>query len=305
MTNITVQRKVVRGIRSAQLGLLSNAFLGLTKIIAGVLGNSYALIADGIESSADVLSSLVVWRGLLVSARAADDEHPFGYGKAEAVAAAAVSLMLIAAAIGIFIAGVREILIPHHAPAPFTLIVLGVVIVIKELLARRVFKVGHEVGSIAVKADAWHHRSDALTSVAAFVGILLALIGGPGWEPADDYAAILCALVIGFNGYSLLRPALADLMDRAPERPLLDDVERAAASVPGVLHIEKVLARKVGLGYFVDMHVQAEPTMTLHAAHILSGKVKSAVRGAIPAVIGVLIHMEPFEPSAAESPRSS
>lgn len=303
MTNISVQRKVIRGIRSAQLGLLSNAFLGLTKIVAGVLGNSYALIADGIESSADVLSSLVVWRGLLVSARAADDEHPFGYGKAEAVAAAAVSLMLVGAAIGIFIAGVREILTPHHAPAPFTLVVLAVVIVVKEILARRVFKVGDEVGSIAVKADAWHHRSDALTSCAAFLGISIALLGGPAWAPADDYAAILCSMVIGLNGFFLLRPALADLMDRAPDRPILAEVERAAAGVDGVLLVEKVLARKVGLGYFVDMHVQAAPEMTLHAAHILSGKVKSAVRGAIPTVIGVLIHMEPFEPPESPPPQ--
>lgn len=295
MTNITIQRRVIRGIRSAQLGLLTNAALGMTKIITGILGNSYALIADGVESTADVIASLVVWRGLVVSARSADEEHPFGYGKAEAVAAATVALMLIGAALGIAVAGVREILTPHHSPAPFTLAVLGLVVVVKEVLARRVFKVGHEVESIAVAADAWHHRSDALTSAAACIGITAALVGGPTWAAADDYAAVVCALIIGYNGVALLRPAIADLMDRAPSPAIIADVERVAHSVPEVRRVEKVLARKVGLGYFVDMHVHADPTMTLRDAHIVSGKVKSAVRAHNPAIIGVLIHMEPHE----------
>jgi len=294
VTNIAIQRRVVRGIRSAQLGLVTNAGLGVTKIVAGILGNSYALIADGIESTADVVSSLVVWGGLAISARSADEEHPFGYGKAEAVAAAAVSLMLLGAAAGIAIAGVREILTPHHSPAPFTLLVLALVVVVKEILARRVFKVGSEVESLALAADAWHHRSDAITS-AAFIGITTALIGGEAWAAADDYAAVVCAAVIAFNGIALLRPAIADLMDRAPAPAILAEVERVAATVPEVRRVEKVVARKVGLGYFVDMHVQADPTMTLHAAHIVSGKVKSAVRSHNPAIIGVLIHMEPFE----------
>ncbi len=295
MTNITIQRRVVKGIRSAQLGLVTNAGLGVTKIVAGIVGNSYALIADGIESTADVVSSLVVWGGLAISARSADEEHPFGYGKAEAVAAAAVSLMLLGAAAGIAIAGVREILTPHHSPAPFTLLVLALVIVVKEVLARRVFRVGDEVDSLALAADAWHHRSDAITSAAAFIGITTALIGGEAWAAADDYAAVVCAAVIAFNGVALLRPAIADLMDRAPAPGILAEVERVAHTVPEVRRVEKVIARKVGLGYFVDMHVQADPAMTLHAAHIVSGKVKSAVRANNPAIIGVLIHMEPFE----------
>ena len=284
-----------RGIQSAQTGLLVNTVLAITKLVTGILGNAYVLIADAIESSADIFSSLIVWRGLSIASRQADEDYPFGYGKAEPLAAAVVSLMLFGAAAGIVVEAVREIRTPHHAPAPFTLGVLVAVILIKELLFRRVSRVGVEVDSTAVKADAWHHRSDAITSAAAFIGISIALAGGPGWESADDWAALAAALVIVINAARLLRPAIHDLMDRSPDSVLLERIAAAAAATDDVRHIEKLKVRKAGLGYYVDLHVQAEPAMSLHDAHILSGKVKTAIRGAVPEVAGVLIHMEPYE----------
>jgi cation diffusion facilitator family transporter len=292
-----VVSKINLGIRAAQVGVLTNVGMVTLKLVAGLLGNSYALVADAIESSTDVFSSLIVWRGLEITGKPPDDDYPYGYGKADSIAAAIVALMLIAAAISIMILAVREILIPHHAPAPFTLIVLGGVIICKEFLFRRVVAVGHETGSTAVMADAWHHRSDALTSAAAFIGIAIALWGGPGWESADDWAAAVAAVIIGANGARLLRPAVDDLMDRTPESDLLDVIGKAALSVPGVLAIEKVRVRKLGMGYFVDLHVQTEPTMILREAHILSGKVKGAIRTDLPKVSDVLVHMEPYEPS--------
>jgi cation diffusion facilitator family transporter len=282
-----------RGIRSAQFGMLVNAVLATLKLVAGFVGNSYALIADGIESSADILSSIVVWSGLRIAAREADRDYPFGYGKAESLAAAAVALMLLAAAAAIALEATREIVTPHHAPAPFTLIVLVGVIVTKEFLFRRVFAVGAEVGSTAVKTDAWHHRSDAITSAAAFVGISAALIGGPGWESADDYAALAASLVIAFNGALLLRPAVHDLMDRTAEPDLLERIARVALAVDDVAAIEKLKVRRAGMVAFVDVHVQADPLMSLHDAHIVSGKVKRAIMDAVPVVRGVLVHMEP------------
>jgi cation diffusion facilitator family transporter len=171
------------------------------------------------------------------------------------------------------------------------------VIICKEFLFRRVVAVGQETGSTAVMADAWHHRSDALTSAAAFIGITVALWGGPGWESADDWAAAVAAVIIGVNGVRLLRPAINDLMDRTPESDLLDAIGKAALCVPGVLAIEKVRVRKLGIGYFADLHVQSEPTMILRDAHILGGKVKGAIRAALPKVSDVLVHMEPYEPS--------
>ncbi len=283
------------GIRTAQVGLLVNTVLAAVKILAGVFGRSYALIADGVESIADIFSSLIVWGGLRIASRSADEDYPFGYGKAEPIAAAAVALLLLAAAIGIAIESVREIVTPHHTPRPFTLAVLVVVVLVKELLFRRVLRVGSDVGSTAVRADAFHHRSDAMTSAAAFVGISVALIGGPGWESADDWAALIAAAIIVYNGVGVLRPAIHDLMDRAPGYDMLGKVATAATGVAGVCAIEKLKVRKVGLGYYVDLHVQADPTLPLHDAHVLSGMVKSAIREAVPEVTGALIHMEPYE----------
>jgi cation diffusion facilitator family transporter len=285
-----------RGIRSAQTGLLINALLVVVKLVAGVVGNAYALIADAIESAADIFSSLVVWGGLRIASREADDEYPFGYGKAEAMATALVALMLLGAAAAIAVEAAREIRTPHHTPAPFTLFVLVGVIAVKEVLFRRVLAVGEATASTAVQADAWHHRSDAITSAAAFVGISVALLGGEGWEQADDWAALLAAVVIVVNGIRLLRTAIADLMDRSPSADLLERISAATAATPDVRNFHKLKVRKVGLVYYVDLHVQADAGMSLHDAHVLSGKVKAAIRAQVPEVAGVLIHMEPDEP---------
>ncbi len=276
--------------------MLVNAGLAIVKFLAGILGHSYALIADAVESAADVLSSLVVWGGLHIASRNADEEFPFGYGKAEPLAAAVVGLMLMGAAVAVAIQAVREILTPHHTPAPFTLAVLVGVILVKEVLFRRVLRVGSELGSTAVRADAWHHRSDAITSLAAFVGISVALLGGPGWEQADDWAALVAAGVILVNGFRVLRPAVADLMDRAPGADVADRIAEAAVAVEDVSAVEKLAVRKHGLSFYVDIHVQADPAMSLHDAHELSGRVKGAIRDAVPKVAGVLVHMEPYEP---------
>jgi len=264
-------------------------------VVAGIIGHSQALIADGIESSADVCSSLVVWSGLRISARSADEDYPFGYGKAEALAALVVGLLLFLAALAIAIESLRQIVTPHRPPRAFTLAVLVAVVLIKEVLFRRVVRIGADVGSTAVQADAWHHRSDAITSSAAFIGISVALIGGPGWEAADDWAALLASGIIVYNAFNVLRPATHDLMDRAPGEEMVSRVAAAATAVPGVSAIEKLKVRKAGMGYYVDLHVQANPAMPLHEAHVLSGMVKSAIRQAVPEVAGALIHMEPFE----------
>lgn len=294
----------MRGIRSAQTAVLLNAGLAMTKLVAGVVGNTYALIADAVESTADVFGSLIVWRGLHVAGRAADEDYPFGYGKAESLAAAVVALILLVSALLIAVQAVREIRTPHLTPAPWTLLVLVGVVALKAMLARHMGAVGEEIGSQAVKADASHHVSDAITSAAAFVGIGVALLGsryrgGTGWESADDWAALVASLVIAYNGVALLRPAVHDLMDRAPGKDVVDAVRRAAENVRGVLATEKLAVRRSGLVYRVTLHVQASEEMTLHDAHILSGKVKSAIRAAEPRVDSVLVHMEPHDPVAA------
>lgn len=283
--------------RLAQLGLVINAGLAVIKLMAGLLGNSYALVADAVESSTDMVGSLVVWSGLRIASRAPDERYPFGYGRAEALAAATVSTIMLGAAMGIAIEAIAEIRTPHDAPAWWTLLVLAMVIVVKELLAKRVMALSIASGSVVVAADAWHHRADAISSGAAFIGITVALIGGPGWEPADDWAALVAAGVILLNGGVLLRTALRDLMDRAPAPAILVTVSEAALTTPGVLAIEKLKIRKSGTAFYVDIHVQADPALSLHDAHILSGMVKTAIRQRVPAAMGVLIHMEPFKPT--------
>jgi cation diffusion facilitator family transporter len=203
--------------------------------------------------------------------------------------------MLLAAAVGIALQAIQEIRTPHLTPAPWTLAVLVAVMLVKWTLSRRVRAIGTDIGSLAVKSDAWHHMSDALTSAAAFVGISIALWGGPGWESADDWAALLASGIIAFNGVRMLRPALQDLMDRMPGPEVVVPVRQAAEAVPGVLATEKLALRRSGIGYRVTIHVQTDPNMTLRDAHVLSGKVKGAIRAAVPQVQSVLVHMEPFE----------
>jgi cation diffusion facilitator family transporter len=294
-----------RGIRSVQVAILINAGLAITKFAAGVVGHTYALVADAVESTADIFSSSIVWGGLRVASRDPDDVYPFGYGKAEPLAAAVVSLMLLGAAIGIAVAAVREIRAPHQTPAAWTLIVLVTVVLVKWTMSRRVRSIGTDIGSIAVKADAWHHMSDAITSAGAFVGISIAVLGGPGWESADDWAALVASGVITYNAMHMLRLALHDLMDRMPGAEVVEPVRRAAESVAGVLATEKLAVRRSGIGYRVTIHVQADPKLPLDAAHILSGMVKGAIRAAVPQVQYVLVHMEPFEASHSAASRGA
>jgi cation diffusion facilitator family transporter len=283
-----------RSIRWAQAGLLTNICLVFVKLFAGIIGHSNALIADAVESSADIFSSLIVWTGLSVAARPADENHPYGHGKAEPLAAAVVSLMLLGAAAGISIIAIRDIMTPHHLPSPFTLFVAAGVIAVKEILYRRVSRVGREVGGTAIVADAWHHRADAISSLAAFVGISIALIGGRGWEAADDWAALVAALVVAVNGIRTLRTAISGLMDEAPDRSVKERVLYAGAEVEGVRSVENLNVRGSGLGFYVDVHVKADPQLSLEEAHEIAAKVKYAILGAVPSVVGVLVHMEPY-----------
>lgn len=289
------------GQRIALWGLFANAALAIIKGLAGVVGHSYALIADAIESSADIVGSLVVWSSLRLSNRSADQDHPYGHGKAEPLAAATIGLLLAGAAIGIIIKGAGQVLSPHATPASWTLGVLAAVVLVKEGLFRRAGRVAGLSGSRAVAADAWHHRADAITSIAAFIGIAIAVIGGPGWTWSDGAAAIVAGVIILFNAVLVMRPAVHELMDGAPDAAMLDQVGDAARSVEGVRRIEHLKARKLGVRYLVDLHVQADPALSLHDAHILSGCVKTAIRRAVPAVDNVLVHMEPFEEAGVES----
>ncbi len=292
-------RRTESNQRAATWGVVVNLLLVATKLTGGLVGHSYALVADAIESTVDVFASLVVWAGVRVTARPPDEMHPYGYGRAEPLTVAVVALMLLGAAFGIAISATHEIVTPHHTPAAWTLAVLAGVVLVKEVLFRRVLTVAESTSSSAVAADAWHHRSDAITSAAAFLGIVIALWGGPGWEAADDWAALVAAGIIAINGVRFLRQAVSELMDREPDPQVRQAITATAVSIPGVLAIEKLRVRKVAEALLVDLHVQADAEITLKAAHDLSGRVKAEIRRSIPEIREVLIHMEPFESSTS------
>jgi len=284
-----------KGVKVVLVSLVLNVFLAIIKIASGIFGNSYALVADGIESMTDVLSTTIVWGGLKIAAIPPDANHPYGHGKAEPLAATVVALALVGAAVVIAIQSIKEILTPHHAPAPFTLIVLLAVILTKELLFRFAFKIGEAIQSTAVKVDAWHQRSDAITSTAAFVGITVALIGGEGYESADDWAALAACLVIGYNGLRLLRYAIAEIMDAAPNPEVEQQIRRKAQAVNGVIDVEKCRVRKSGLGFFVDIHVIVAGDISVRKGHEISHVVKDRLCNSGLQIIDVIVHFEPAD----------
>jgi len=288
-----LQTAAKRGMKSALLGIFVNLGLSLVKGSAGVLGNSFALVADGLESLTDVFSGLVVYFGLKIAVKPPDADHPYGHGKAEPIAAVVVSLALMAAAFVIIYEGVREIIAPSGAPAPYTLVVLAGVLVLKELLFRHVSSVGESIGSNAVKSDAWHHRSDALTSAFAFVGISIALLGGPAYHAADGWAAVCAALLILCNAWKQMRPALLELADIAPDASTEAQIRAVAAGVPGILGLDKCFVRKMGFSFYVELHIVVDGELTVRQGHQLSHQVEDEVLRALPQVAEVLVHVEP------------
>jgi cation diffusion facilitator family transporter len=281
------------GIRASLKSVIISVALGAVKIISGVVGHSYALIADGVESMLDVVGGAIVAGSLKIAAQPPDEKYPFGYGKVEPAAALVIATSLLAAAIGIAIQSVREIALPHHAPAPFTLVVLVVVVVTKELLFRFLLRTGDTIDSSAMRADAWHHRSDSLTSAAAFIGISIALVGGEGYEQADDWAALFAAGVIFVNGARLLRNAWREIMDASLPERVVDEIREIARRVDGVAGIDMCRVRKSGLGLWIDIHVEVDGDMTVCDGHHISHRVKDALLASGHNIMDVVVHIEP------------
>lgn len=288
-----VENRLSIGTRASSISLAVNGGLALVKLVAGIAGNSYALIADAIESLGDIVSSAIVWGGLVIASRPADRDHPYGHGKAEPLAALAVSLMLLGAAAMIAVQSVEEISTPHHAPAPYTLIVLLTVVAIKETMFRYQARIGQNIDSTAIRVDAWHHRSDAMTSAAAAVGIAIALIGGKGYESADDWAALAACAVIVTNGVRFAQTAVMELMDTTPRALLIDEIRATASRVDGAMCVEKLLVRKMGPRLYVDLHLEVEPALSVLKAHGIAHAVKDAILARHAEVADVLVHIEP------------
>ncbi len=275
------------------LSIVGNLGLAIVKALAGIFGNSYALIADAIESTGDVLSSILVLFGLKYSQRPADENHPYGHGRIEPLMTFIVVGFLGASAMIIAYQSIQNINTPHAAPKPFTLIVLGGIILIKEIFYRFVSRVGKETNSTSVQADAWHHRSDAITSLAAFIGISIALWLGEGYESADDWAALLACSIILYNSYLIFRPALGEIMDEDVYQEMVVEIREVAATVPGVIDTEKCYVRKLGLKFHVDLHLTVNSNITVKEGHDIAHLLKDTLILKMPQIADVLIHVEP------------
>ena len=283
------------GIRTTYLSIFGNVVLALIKGLAGIFGNSYALIADAIESTTDIFSSALVLLGFKYAKRPADSNHPYGHGKIEPLITFGVVAFLVTSATIIAYESIQNIQTPHKVPKAWTLIVLAGIILWKEILYRLVIKKSKETHSSSLKADAWHHRSDAVTSIMAFIGISIAIIFGKGYETADDWAALLASAFILYNSYLIFRPALGEIMDEQLYDDILVRVREKSMEVRGVLDTEKCYIRKAGMKYHVDLHARVNATISVKDGHEIAHNLKDHLKSEIPNLGHVLIHIEPHE----------
>lgn len=282
-------------IKATYFSLIGNALLAIIKGLAGFFGNSYALIADAIESTTDIFSSFLVLFGIKYSNRPADENHPYGHGRAEPLITFLVVGFLITSATIIAYESISNIGTPHNLPKPWTLIILFFIIIWKEISFRLVMKRSEETNSSSLKADAWHHRSDAITSVAAFIGISIALLLGKGYESADDWAALFASGFILYNSYLIFRPALGEIMDEHLYDDLILDIRHVSHKVDGLIDTEKCFIRKAGMKYHVDLHAVVNANISVKEGHDIAHKLKDTLREQIPQLGHVLIHIEPNE----------
>ena len=280
-------------IRTSVFSIVGNIFFAVVKFIAGVLGNSYALIADAIESTADVFSSVLVWVGLKYSTRPADENHPYGHGRFETLSTFAVIGFLVVSATVIAYESIQNIKTPHEGPKVFTLYVLGGIILFKELSFQYVIRKSKQTNSSSLKADAWHHRSDAITSVMAFIGISFAIFLGEGYEAADDVAALLASGIIIFNAYKIFKPVWSEISDEQIYDDLIRKIREISLTVPGVIDTEKCHVRKMGMDYYVDLHMIVEGNISVIEGHKIAHDLKDEIQRKIPQVADVLVHTEP------------
>lgn len=284
-----------KAVKATYFSIIGNTALALIKWLAGYFGNSYALIADAIESTSDIFASFLVLFGIKYSSRPADENHPYGHGRAEPLITFLVVGFLITSATIIAYESIVNIQTPHDLPKSWTLFVLGGIIIWKEISFRLVMKRSRETKSSSLEADAWHHRSDAITSVAAFIGISIALFFGKGYESADDWAALFASGFILFNCYKIFRPALGEIMDEHLYDDLTNDIRVASVKVKGIIDTEKCFIRKAGMNYHLELHAIVDGNISVKEGHLLAHNLEDFLRVEIPELGHILIHIEPNE----------
>lgn len=280
-------------IKATYFSIVGNTALAIIKFLAGIFGNSYALVADAMESTTDIFASFLVLVGFKYSKRPADENHPYGHGKIEPLITFGVVAFLVVSATVIAYESILNIQTPHETPKSWTLIILGLIIIWKEISFQIVIKASKQTNSSSLKADAWHHRSDAITSIMAFIGITIALIFGKGYETADDWAALFASGFILYNSYLILRPALGEVMDEQLYDDLIEEIRIKSLEVEGVLGTEKCFIRKSGMKFHVDLHAIVDGTISVKSGHDISHHLKDYLRSELSNLGHVLIHIEP------------
>jgi cation diffusion facilitator family transporter len=296
------ERSLRTGQGSALKGILVNGGLGAAKLAAGVLGHSYALIADACESFADVMGSCVTFYALKKASEPADVDHPAGHGRAETLASAVTALALVGVGALIFWQAALSLNELRRAPSPLTLLVLVPVILIKEQMFNWMRARGKKIGSLAVVADAWHQRSDVVTSLAALTGIIVAWAGGAAWSHADSWAALAASVWLAGTGLWLLGPTLHELMEGSVDPALLQFIEETSRNCPGIAGVDKVWVRKLGMRLMVDLHIEVDPDISVQEGHRLSHEVKAKLQAELPQVRDVMVHVEPYDPRRPKRP---
>jgi cation diffusion facilitator family transporter len=288
------------GGRLVLYGVAVNAALTVVKVMAGVAGNSNALLADGLESALDIFSSVLIWGALLYAARPPDSGHPYGHGKLESLASVVAAIFVMAAGGWVALHSARAIYAsfaaghpPPPSPEPWTLAVLVIVIATKETFFRILLRASRRLGSTAMQAEAWHHRSDAITSVAAFAGISIAVIGGPGWESADGWAALLSCVFILRNGARMLRLGIGEVIDQQVSPEIAERILAITCAAPGVSSAEKIRVRKSGMTLIADLHIRVSGDLTVRRGHEISHDVKDRLLTSDLALSDVTVHLEP------------
>lgn len=294
MRSDRVRRELYRQpMAAAALGVAVNLVLGGAKLAGGILGDSFALIADSINSLGDTVASAVVLAALVYAQRPPDPEHPYGHTRAEAVAGASVAMLMVLSALWIGLEAVRRLPVVHELPAPWTLWLAGGNAVVKEALFRYKRAVGRRSGSQALLANAWDHRSDALASTAVLAGLAAVRFGGRAWMWADEAAALLVAAAVAWAGAALFRTSASELLDRQAEPDLVREVAAEAERVEGVVAVETLRLRKSGLEYFADLHLEVDPDLTVTRGHLIGHRTKDRLLARFERLRDVLVHVEP------------
>jgi cation diffusion facilitator family transporter len=279
--------------RASWIGLATNLSLGIVKLIGGLIGSSFALIADAVNSLGDSVTAVIVLYSLKVAESPADKEHPYGHTRAEGIAALTVSVLIIVSALWVGWEALIQFQGKKSVPPIWTLWIAGTNVLIKEGLYRYKMAVGKRTGSMSIVANAWDHRSDALCALAVVIGLAAIRLGGSSWAWADKLAALVVVVVIVWAGARLFRQSASELMDVQADEGLVTEIRKMAADTPGVREVDKLWVRKSGLEFFIDIHIQVDPGMTVDSGHRIGHQVKAKLLKGFPAIRDVLVHLEP------------